>query len=187
MTPDLRLPLEIRRDASTIHLPVAPGAASAVISQDGRYRFRLSRQWGVGPRPVFCMLNPSTADGTRDDPTIRRCMGFARAWGYGGIEVVNLFPWRATDPRDLVEAHRRGEDIALREERDRHVRLAVNHDTHEVVVIAAWGAHPLAREECRTLPDVALRCLGTTKSGAPRHPLYLPTTATLRPWLEDAS
>jgi len=93
---------------------------------------------------------------------------------------------RARDyARELVAAHRRGEDIACRDERDRHILQAVSQGTRDVVVIAAWGAHPLAREEWRTLPDIALRCLGTTKSGAPKHPLYLPATATLEAWPKE--
>ena len=72
----------------------------AVISDCKRYRYRLWRIWnGSQSRLVFVMLNPSTADGEQDDPTIRKCVGFAERLGYGGIEVVNLFAWRATDPR----------------------------------------------------------------------------------------
>ncbi|TMF61888.1 MAG: DUF1643 domain-containing protein, partial [Chloroflexi bacterium] len=67
----------------------------ATFSADRRYRYRLWRRWD-GARPVvaFVMLNPSTADARRDDPTIRRCIGFAKSWGFGGVEVVNLFAYR---------------------------------------------------------------------------------------------
>ena len=96
MTAILRLPLE----------------RNAVISACGRYRYLLTRRVGPGTRAVtFIMLNPSTADATRDDPTIRRCIGFARSWGIGGVDVVNLFAFRATEPRDGgspgLSSHRR--------------------------------------------------------------------------------
>lgn len=165
----------------------------AAISECGRYRFRLSRWWGDGARALFVMLNPSTADGTEDDPTIRRCIGFARAWGYDGIEVVNLFPWRATDPRDLAAAHARGDEVACRDVRDAHIANVLLR-SREPRPIAAWGAHPLARDEHRTIlaghPDFAGRgidwlCLGTTRAGAPRHPLYLRRDAVPVPWPHD--
>jgi hypothetical protein len=67
-----------------------------------RHRYLLTRIWDKATPPVcFIMLNPSTADHHRDDPTIKRCMGFARRWGHGGIQVVNLFAYRATDPKEL--------------------------------------------------------------------------------------
>lgn len=80
----------------------------ADISDCGRYRWRLSRRWDDGPQACFVMLNPSTADGLDDDPTVRRCVRFARGWGYGELVVVNLFPYRATDPGELITAQRRG-------------------------------------------------------------------------------
>jgi hypothetical protein len=77
-------------------------AGSAVISHCGRYRYLLARQVGPSPRVVtFILLNPSTADATRDDPTIRRCLGFARLWGCGRLQIVNLFAVRATDPERI--------------------------------------------------------------------------------------
>lgn len=80
-------------------------ATTAGISECGTYRYWLCREWSPGlDSLVWLMLNPSTADATQDDPTIRRCMGFARRWGYGGITVVNLYAYRATNPRDLLTA-----------------------------------------------------------------------------------
>lgn len=150
---------------------------SAVISPCGRYRYRLSRWWSDGMRMPFVMLNPSTADGLVDDPTIRRCVGFAKAAGMAGIEVVNLFPWRATDPRALVAARAAGEDVAHRVERDAHILAVLESDA--AFPIAAWGAHPLAALEVQSvlgLSDLWF-VLGLTKDGHPRHPLYLPRAA----------
>lgn len=77
---------------------------AAYLSADGLYRFALHRWWGDGIRLGFVMLNPSTADAEIDDPTIRRCMGFARTLGFDGIRVVNLYAYRATKPADLWKA-----------------------------------------------------------------------------------
>jgi hypothetical protein len=158
----------------------------ATLSDCGRYRYRLSRLWSDEPRAIFVMLNPSTADGLQDDPTIRRCIGFAERFGYGGIEVLNLFPWRATRPRDLLAARRHGEDIAQRELRDHHLaEVMLAHGDH---LIAAWGAHGLATAEWPTVlqnhPTLTprWRCLGITKAGAPRHPLYVPYSNERRDW-----
>ena len=135
----------------------------ATFSADRRYRYRLWRRWDRS-RPVvaFVMLNPSTADARNDDPTIRRCVGFARAWGYGGIEVVNLFAYRATDPREL-----RAANDAVGPENRRHIHRAI---ARAHLVVLAWGAHG-SGSGLLSLPRA--RCLGLTRAGRPRHPLYL--------------
>ena len=84
---------------------------SAEISECGKYRWWLRRRWADGPVVCFVMLNPSTADAEQDDPTIRRCIGFAQAWGCGALEVRNLFPFRATNPADMLKAAKAGVDI----------------------------------------------------------------------------
>ncbi len=168
----------------------------AILSDGGRYRYRLTRSWGERPssflpisekRDVWVMLNPSTADADLDDPTIRRCMGFSRSWGANGIEVVNLFPWRATKPKDLLAAMRAGEDVVSRDRRNHHIgRVFGPGGVLASRVIVAWGAAPWAGEEGERLrgwamcPD--LLCLGTNANGSPKHPLYLPATAELREW-----
>jgi len=109
------------------------------------------------------MLNPSTATQEQDDPTIRRCIGFARRWGYVRLEVVNLFAWRATRPKDLPRSWDPEDDRAIRE-------AVVRADR----VVAAWGVHgagPRADEVLAMLGPCD--CLGVTKHGHPRHPLYL--------------
>lgn len=150
----------------------------AVLSPDGVYRYELRRRWGTGQPVAFVMLNPSTADATVDDPTIRRCVGFARAWGFGALVVRNLFALRATDPRELA-----GHPDAVGPLNDTY--LAAD-DVHSVV--CAWGAHPFAVErgaEVRGMfagRGVRLHHLGLTKAGHPRHPLYLPKTAEPQMW-----
>jgi hypothetical protein len=81
---------------------IAEMLREAEISEDGKYRYALMRMWDDKPLMMFCMLNPSTADATKDDPTIRRCIGFAKDRGYGGIYVVNLMAYRATDPAECL-------------------------------------------------------------------------------------
>lgn len=158
----------------------------ALISDCGLYRYRLRRKWTVhGGSLVFITLNPSTADGTDDDPTIRKCVGFARRLGFGGIVVLNLYAYRATDPRDLWDAADAGIDIEG-PENDDVIRAHCAHRNRDSVV-AAWGAHgdrsPRRVAVVRTLAP-RLSSLGVTKSGAPRHPLMLPYSATedVAPW-----
>lgn len=137
----------------------------ATFSRDRRYRYRLWRRWDRSrPAVAFVMLNPSTADARRDDPTIRRCIGFARAWGFGGVDVVNLFAYRATDPRELLRV---ADPVGPRN--SRHIQRA---GLGAALVVIAWGAHPsAARSAPISLPRA--RCLGLTRTGQPRHPLYL--------------
>jgi hypothetical protein len=145
----------------------------ARFSRCGRYRYALTRTWGDGGTVAFVMLNPSTADGDRDDPTIRRCIALARGWGYGGIEVVNLFAWRATHPRDLRSA------AAPEGPSNRRALWAAIGRAKAVVVAwgndGAWrdaGARLLRRlgNECA---GKELACLGWTRLGHPRHVLYV--------------
>jgi hypothetical protein len=140
----------------------------AVIDETGKYRYTLTRIWNASkPRVTFVMLNPSVADGYKDDPTVRRCIGFAQRWGYGSLEVVNMYAFRATSPSDLfLELHPVGE------ENDAYIRLAVQRS---LCVIAAWGAQgndPIQLRKTLSLISNAF-CLGRTKNGYPRHPLYV--------------
>lgn len=157
---------------------------NATFSQCGRYRYSLTRQWSPIRHPVvFVMLNPSTADANADDPTIRRCAKFAHSWGYGGIAVVNLFAFRSTDPAAL-----KATDDPIGRDNDAHI-ISASRDRY---VIAAWGAHPFATERAAAVLKLLenratyIGCLGTTKDGHPRHPLYVkgdtePVTFPLRP------
>lgn len=175
--------------------------AGANISTDGKYRYLLWREWRGGSPDnwrwfgatdgngsplgepescLFIMLNPSTADGTQDDPTIRRCVGFARAWGYDRLEVANLFAYRATNPRELLSLSL---DEAVGTDNRERVFEAVSRAK---TIICAWGAHGSYLDQDETLLgwiDPRERyCLGITKEGAPRHPLYLPLTSKLLPF-----
>ncbi|WP_027947183.1 DUF1643 domain-containing protein [Amycolatopsis taiwanensis] len=141
---------------------------SAVISPCGTYRYELTRRWSDGPPVGWVMLNPSTADANLDDPTIRRCIAFAKAWGYGGIVVRNLYALRATDPREL---DRHSEPIGP--DNDAHLARCVG----EPLTIVAWGARggDRGREVLGLLASRGVRphLLATTGDGQPRHPLYL--------------
>ena len=145
---------------------------TANISDCGRYRYNLTRMWDSQlPRVLFVMLNPSTADAYQDDPTIRKCIGFAKRWGCGSIEVVNLFAWRATDPRDLKVARDFTYDIVGPENMAAWESAKGRCD----YIIAAWGANKLAKEQedlfASTFGEV--ECLGFTNDKQPRHPLML--------------
>ncbi len=152
----------------------------AVYSDCGAYRYALGRDWGTGPRINFVMLNPSTADETRNDPTVERCERRARALGFGGFCVTNLFAFRATAPRDLKAA-----DDPIGPDNDATLRtVAASAD----MVLCAWGIHgshhrrdsAVERILRQTVPT--LWHLGVTQAGAPRHPLYLPYAAVPQQW-----
>lgn len=155
--------------------------SAAVFSEDRRYRYLLRRRVGDSSgRVLFIMLNPSRADETRNDATIRRCIGFARDWGYGRLEVVNLFALMSTDPRALLKA-----DDPIGPGNDAAIQAALKvADT----VVLAWGNHALDHEErAAAVIEMARKaarphCLGLTVRGAPRHPLRLARTATLEPF-----
>jgi hypothetical protein len=159
-------------------VPLLAGEASAVFSEDMTYRYKLTRTWGTsGTHAVWVMLNPSTADARQDDPTIRRCTAFTKAWGLDGLVVVNLFALRATDPVELL-----GHPAPVGEANDRFIRDAVHPWS---VVVAAWGTHKIAAARARAVLGIltaqtdAVGCLGVTKDGRPRHPLYVPATHAL--------
>ncbi len=123
------------------------------------------------------MLNPSTADGLADDPTIRRCIGFVKSFGASVLSVRNLFAYRATDPDELLTA----DNPTGGDRGDAELRAAITAD----LVIVAWGGKvPFGRqkEALRLLGGKQLFCLGVTKDGSPRHPLYLRGDAELVPY-----
>ena len=125
------------------------------------------------------MLNPSTADARNDDPTIRRCVNFAKALGYKSMEVINLFAWRATDPKDLMTLYHDNDPVGA--ENQRYFEMVL--DDAEII-IAAWGVHGahLGQDETAmgwmSHKSKIIHALGPTKDGHPRHPLYLRADAT---------
>lgn len=138
---------------------------------DGPYRYTLVREWDdMMPTLGIIMLNPSTADGDHDDPTIKRCIGFAKRELFGGIHVCNLFAFRATDPRELTS---QSDPLGPRNQGALIEMLSTTQ-----VVLCAWGASLHAVSAATIVPFAAacgsLVCLGTTMKGAPRHPLYVP-------------
>lgn len=153
-------------------------AALAALSEDRAHRYFLAREWDTTvPIAVFLMLNPSTADAFGDDPTIRRCKSFAQQWGAGGLHVVNLFALRSPAPAALT--HSADPVGPLNDQVMEEVLHLAWRDTAPVV--AAWGVHGalfgrgavVAQLAARVLGAGQMTCLGTTKDGYPRHPLYV--------------
>lgn len=155
--------------------------SDAVLSDCGRFRYALTRRWGEGPTALFIMLNPSTADASEDDPTIRRCIGFAKREGCGGLRVENLFAFRATNPAAMFKHGHTAVGAT-----DRYICEAVA--ASEGPLIAAWGADARARKRAARVTDYLIEggarpmCLGKTKDGSPRHPLYVKGDAPLIPF-----
>ena len=155
---------------------------TAYLSDDGLYRWVLTRVWRNPARLLtFVMLNPSTADALVDDPTIRRCIGYARELDLDGVRVVNLYAFRATNPADLWTAPDPvgpKNNTALRD-----ALTAAAH--HATPVIAAWGTHARPDRVAWLLDQPGahrLSALHVTKAGAPGHPLYLSASLRPRPW-----
>lgn len=144
----------------------------AVISDCGLFRYLLRRTWDHSrPRLLYVMLNPSTADAEIDDATIRSCIRLAKGIDYGSFEVVNLFALRATDPAELEKA---ADPVGPRN--DLCIEAAIARCD---MAVCAWGAHPIAirrsghvRQMIRSQRP-AVFCLGKTKAGSPKHPLYI--------------
>jgi hypothetical protein len=142
----------------------------AVIDSTGMYRYSLRRSWNEHQRSVlFVMLNPSKADANIDDPTIKRCMGFAKYWGFGSLEVVNLFAFRATNPDELKKC-----EDPVGPDNDIYIRSAAIRSDQ---IITAWGTNGSlsARnaEVMEILYSFRTYCLGISKAGHPKHPLYI--------------
>lgn len=157
------------------------GAGSAGFSADRVFRYTLTRIWDrSAPVVNFLMLNPSTADAFALDPTNRRCVGFAQAWGFGGLVTTNLFAFRSTDPKVL----RTVADPIGPGNNDAIVDAACSAD----LVIAAWGNHGALLDRGRKVhrlldsAGVELHHLRMTGAGHPGHPLYLPGDAVPVPF-----
>lgn len=159
-----------------------PYERTAVLSACRQYRYELTRRWARGILLPIVMLNPSTADAEVDDPTIRRCMGFAAREEFAGILVVNLYAYRATDPKQLWTV----EDPVGPENNAVLLRAFDNAADLEIPVLLAWGANARADrigDVVELMPDeLRVCCLGMTTAGQPRHPLMLAADTPLAPW-----
>lgn len=149
---------------------------SAVFSECQKYRYSLWRTWNSKkPYALFVCLNPSTADANYDDPTVRRCVRFAGSWGgYGGLCMANLFAFRATKPAVMKKAKDPVGNLNDTYLLDLHLKSGIT--------VCAWGVHGEYKDRCwqvLRILDRDVYCLGLTKGGHPKHPLYL--KKTLRP------
>ena len=156
-------------------------ASEAVMSADGKYRYKLGRCWNRKKAPaIWIMLNPSTADAVKDDATIRRCICFAKRWGFGGIEVYNLFALRSRYPITIESAN-----DPIGPDNDDWLMAASQSGRK---IIAAWGSCKTHLQLMRATKVLELlvrggggipSSLGLTKTGQPRHPLYVRSDAEL--------
>lgn len=154
----------------------------ALYSDCEQYRYRLRRIWSAESpsRVAFLMLNPSTASEIANDPTVERCERRARQMGYGGFEVVNIFAYRATNPKALYNV----KDPAGQH----HLQAIDDAISTNDSLICAWGAHGKLNDQGARIRDFvfarsdAVYHLGLTKHGEPRHPLYLSYDVSPEPW-----
>ncbi len=140
----------------------------AVLSKCRKYRFALWRIWDESkPQVMFIGLNPSTADEIDDDPTLIRCINYAKAWGFGGICMTNLFAYRATEPQDMLTAH-----APVGSENDQWL---INLSKKAGLVVAAWGNTGTYLNRSSHIKQLIpnLNYLKLNQSGEPAHPLYL--------------
>ena len=159
----------------------------ATFSPCRRWRYSLRRIWDDESRQLIVVgLNPSTANECTDDPTIRRCIGYARQWNLGGLIMLNLFAFRATSPKDMLAA----DDPIGPDNQDAFTEAVCIRSADKVpFVLCAWGAHGAYMDQdetalgwLHTMLDIAPHCLGLTKDGLPRHPLYMPKDAKPMPY-----
>ena len=165
---------------------IANTHSRAKFSECGRYRYLLQRQWGDEDLCLFIGLNPSTATADSDDATVRKCVALARTWGFSGMTMANLFAVRSRYPQAL-STHQ----DPVGPENDRFLLPAIEQ-AHTVV--AMWGNHGLKSYGQSTRRDqyiLSLRddwqCIGITKQGAPRHPLYAASSSNLANFTEELS
>ena len=161
-----------------ITVVIAKNEAGALFSPCRRWRYLLWRRWAAGPAANFLMLNPSTADEVKLDPTCSRARAYAEAWGFGALIVTNIFGWRATDPGELRRVRDpvgSGNDGAI-------VRAA----REAVLVVCAWGNHGAYLQRSSFVRSLLerrqLHLLKLNGSGEPAHPLYLRGALRAKPW-----
>lgn len=160
--------------------------SGAIFSPCRTWRYKLWRSWDESlPTVAFIGLNPSTADETANDPTIRRCIGFAKSWGYGTFVMLNLFGYRATDPRELYTTGSPElgltKDFFVGPDNDSHI---LTESAFASRVVAAWGNHGALYGRAKWAIDniSKLHHLGLTHVGQPKHPLYLSKSLVPQPF-----
>lgn len=151
---------------------------TATISDCKKYRYTLTRQWEEGAKVLFIMLNPSTADHKEDDPTIRRCIRYAKEWGFGGLYVGNVWGFRATKPTDVLCL---AATDAAGPENISHLKYMIERCSK---IIVAWGNHGMkgSHDLSKLLEGKEVWCLGVNKNKSPKHPLYCPADKELELW-----
>jgi hypothetical protein len=155
--------------------------AGAKFDESGKYRYSLWRTWSLyQPHIVYVLLNPSTADEHRNDPTLRRCIEFARAWQFGSVEVVNLFAYRAPNANELLKIY---DPVGV--ENNYYLTQAIEQCS---TVVVGWGTNgTLFGRDRQVLSMLSVMkevyCLGATRDGHPRHPLYVKGETTLVPFI----
>lgn len=165
-----------------------------ILSECRKYRYTLWREWPIEELAgfecsaetnahkyaMFIGLNPSTADETKDDPTIRKCIGFAKRWGFGALCMTNLFAFRATKPQDMKRT-----DNPCGKGNQHHL---LHNAAFAGIIIAAWGKNGCYRQQDLTVMQwleslgVRLHCLRQNLDGSPEHPLYIPYETTPKPY-----
>jgi hypothetical protein len=156
----------------------------AYLSVDKWYRYSLWRLWDSALRRcVFVGLNPSTADGTKDDPTTRKWYQYANLWGYGGYYAVNLYGYRSSSPQNMF-ARAENFDI-VGPDNDRVIGNVIQAASVDKVIVC-WGMYGAVGERARILFDLLVNagktpyCLGVNSNGTPKHPLWLPLATQLK-------
>jgi hypothetical protein len=163
--------LQFKQHSLIPPLPSVQTKTGATFDPTGTYRYSLWREWDANaPKVGFIMLNPSSADAEKNDPTIRRCIGFAQVWGYGRLEVVNLFAYRATHLKDLLQA-----TDPIGDKNDHYLSAVMQ--TAELLIVA-WGNWGSFNQRDQAVLQLISEhrhvcCLSINQSGQPRHPLYV--------------
>jgi hypothetical protein len=150
---------------------------ATIFSDDRTFRYVLTRSWNLNaPSVMFIGLNPSTADESKDDPTIRRCVGFAKAWGYGHLIMTNLFAIRSPHPQILKTV-----EDPIGPDNDYYLQTMAQRAAG---IVAAWGIHGAYLERGAHIHHLIphLWVFGFTQNGQPGHPLYMPKNSPLKDW-----
>jgi len=165
--------------------PTSSIPGRAIIDATRKYRYSLEREWETGDGTMLVvMLNPSTADAEKDDPTIRKCVTWARRWGFRHLEVANVFAYRSTDANALGTV-----DDPVGAENDSYLERAAARASR---IVVAWGSKRHHQKRIQHVLSLLRRhgelwCVGTNADGSPKHPLYVGNAATLRPFYWSSS